>query len=81
VSASTQNQALSALLFLYKSVLLIEIDGLPPLVRARTPERLPVVLSREEVAALLRPLTGTMRLVVTLLYGRGCGWRSVSSRE
>jgi integron integrase len=71
VSASTQNQALSALLFLYRSVLLIEMDGLPPIVRARTPELLPVVLSREEVAALLRALTGTMRLVVTLLYGAG----------
>jgi integron integrase len=71
VSASTQNQALSAVLFLYKAVLAIEIGGVPPVVRARTPERLPVVLSRDEVTALLKPLAGTMRLVVTLLYGAG----------
>ena len=71
VSASTQNQALSAVLFLYKAVLAIEIGGVPPVVQARTPERLPVVLSRDEVTALLKPLAGTMRLVVTLLYGAG----------
>ena len=71
MSASTQNQALSAVLFLYKTVLAIEIGGVPPVVRARTPERLPVVLSRDEVTALLKPLAGTMRLVVTLLYGAG----------
>ncbi len=71
VSASTQNQALSAVLFLYRHVLGIELDGLPQIVRARTPERLPVVLSREEVSSLLRQLTGTMHLIVTLLYGAG----------
>ena len=71
VSASTQNQALSAVLFLYRNVLTIDIGGLPTIVRARTPERLPVVLSRDEVARLLAQLTGTMRLVVTLLYGSG----------
>jgi len=71
VSASTQNQALSAVLFLYKHVLAIDIGGIPPVVRARTPERLPVVLSRAEVSALLKPLGGTMHLVVTLLYGSG----------
>ena len=71
VSASTQNQALSAVLLLYKAVLAIEIGPVPPVVRARTPERLPVVLSREEIAALLKQLTGTMRLVVMLLYGTG----------
>jgi integron integrase len=71
VSASTQNQALSALLFLYKAVLAIEIGTVPPVVRARTPERLPVVLSREEVAAILKQLTGTMRIMVMLLYGTG----------
>jgi integrase len=54
-------------LFLYKAVLAIEIGGVPPVVRARTPERLPVVLSRDEVTALLKPLAGTMRLVVTAL--------------
>jgi len=71
ISASTQNQALSALLFLYKAVLTIEIGAVPPVVRARTPERLPVVLSREELAAILKQLTGTERLVVMLLYGAG----------
>ncbi len=71
VSASTQNQALSAVLFLYKHVLAIDIGAVPPVVRARTPERLPVVLSREEVAAILKQLTGTMRLIVMLLYGTG----------
>jgi len=71
VSASTQNQALSALLFLYKHVLTLEIGAVPPVVRARTPERLPVVLSRDEVGAVLKALNGTERLVVMLLYGAG----------
>jgi len=71
VSASTQNQALSALLFLYKQVLFVEIALVSPVVRARTPERLPVVLSRDEVGALLKQLTGTERLFVMLLYGTG----------
>ena len=71
VSASTQNQALSALLFLYKQVLAVEIGPVPAVVRARTPERLPVVLSRDEVGAVLTQLTGTERLVVMLLYGAG----------
>ena len=71
VSASTQNQALSALLFLYKDVLSIEVGEVPPVVRARTPERLPVVLSRDEIGAILRQLAGTERLIVMLLYGSG----------
>jgi len=71
VSASTQNQALSALLFLYKAVLAIEIAAIPPVVRARTPERLPVVLSREEIGAILEQVTGTKRLIVMVLYGSG----------
>jgi integron integrase len=71
VSASTQNQAFSALLFLYKQVLSVEIALVPPVVRARTPERLPVVLSRDEVGAILKQLTGTERLFVMLLYGTG----------
>ena len=71
VSASTQNQALSAVLFLYKHVLAIEIGTVPPVMRARAPERLPVVLSREEIATILKQLTGTMRLIVMLLYGTG----------
>jgi integron integrase len=71
VSASTQNQALSALLFLYKDVLAIGIGAIPPVVRARAPERLPVVLSREEIGAILKQLAGTERLIVMLLYGAG----------
>jgi integron integrase len=71
VSASTQNQALSALLFLYRNVLEIEMGAIAHVPRARTPERLPVVLSREEVTAVLKQLTGTMKLVCVLLYGAG----------
>jgi integron integrase len=71
VSASTQNQALSALVFLYRHVLAVELEGLPAIVRARTPERLPVVLSRDEVMNLLGHLSGPVHLVVTLLYGAG----------
>ena len=71
VSASTQNQALAGLLFLYKDVLHVDIGSVPPVVRARTPDRLPVVLSRDEVVALLKQLTGTERLIVMLLCGSG----------
>ena len=71
VSASTQHQALAGVLFLYKAVLHVEIGSVPPVVRARTPDRLPVVLSRDEVGALLKQLTGTERLIVKLLYGSG----------
>ena len=71
VSASTQNQALAGLLFLYKDVLNVEIGSVPPVVRARTPDRLPVVLSRDEIVAFLKQLTGTERLIVMLLYGSG----------
>ena len=71
VSASTQNQALSALLFLYRGVLGIDPGAMPPIVRARTPERLPVVLSRDEVAAVLGQLGGTMWIIAALLYGSG----------
>ncbi len=71
VSASTQNQALAALLFLYRRVLEIELADVAHVVRARMPERLPVVLSREEVRALLEHMEGTYRLIATLLYGSG----------
>jgi len=71
VSASTQNQALSALLFLYRQVLRQDVGDLPSVVRARTPERLPVVLSRDEVSSVLKQLDGATRLVVLLLYGSG----------
>ena len=71
VSASTQNQALSALLFLYKAVLEQPLPWLDNLVHARRPERLPVVLSQAEVRAILARLDGTLRLMVALLYGAG----------
>jgi integrase len=71
VAASTQNQALGALLFLYRDVLEVDRPWLDGVVRAKRPERLPVVLTREEVAAVLRPLTGVPRLMASLLYGSG----------
>jgi len=71
VSASTQNQALSALLFLYRAVLHKPLDDLADLVRAKRPRRLPVVLSRAQVRAVLSRLEGTHRIVATLLYGTG----------
>jgi integron integrase len=71
VSASTQNQALGAILFLYRHVLTRELEGLDGIVRARRPERLPVVLSRGEVRALLQLLPGVFRTIGTLLYGGG----------
>ena len=71
VAVSTQRQALSAILFLYRHVLKIEIDWLDDVVRARQPRRLPNVLSRGEVAAVLSHLQGTAQLVVLLLYGTG----------
>ena len=71
VAVSTQRQALSAILFLYRQVLKIEIDWLDDVVRARQPRRLPNVLSRDEVAAVLSRLEGIPQLVVLLLYGTG----------
>ena len=71
VSASTQTQALSALIFLYREVLHLDQGDLGGLIRAKQPTRLPVVLAREEVRSLLDRLDGTPRLVCTLLYGSG----------
>lgn len=71
VSASTQNQALSAILFLYKKVLQIELPWMDGVIRARRPQRLPVVLTREEVASVLAQLDGTLWLIASLLYGSG----------
>ena len=71
VSASTQNQALSALIFLYRHVLGRDLEGLDNAVRAKTPHRLPVVLSRDEVRALLGELDGIDAVVASLLYGTG----------
>ncbi len=71
VAAATQNQALSALLFLYKHVLGIGLPWLGDLVRAQRPVRLPVVLSEGEVRRLLDCAAGSARLMVGLLYGSG----------
>jgi len=68
---STQNQALAALLFLYRDVLGRELAGIDQVVRARRPRPLPVVLSRDEVRSVLAQLPPTPRLVGTLLYGGG----------
>jgi site-specific recombinase XerD len=78
-SASTQNQALAALLFLYKEVLGRELEWLGEIVHARRPRRLPVVLARREVASLIERLRGTPQLVASLLYGSGLA-RSRRSR-
>jgi len=71
VSASTQNQALSALLFLYGEVLHRPVAWMADLVRAKSPKRLPVVLTRDEARAILDKLDGTTALVCRLLYGSG----------
>jgi integron integrase len=71
VSASTQNQALSALVFLYREVLNKDFGFLDNLVRAKSPERLPVVLTEDEVRRLLAHLEGRNWLMASLLYGAG----------
>lgn len=71
VSASTQNQALSALLFLYREVLGQELPWMDDIRRAKRSERLPIVLSREEVAAVLDRMNGVTWLMASLLYGAG----------
>jgi integron integrase len=71
VAASSQNQALAALLFLYKEVLRQDIGWLKDVVRAKRPRRLPVVMTREEVKQVLSHMHGTPRLMALLLYGSG----------
>jgi integron integrase len=71
VAASTQNQAFNALLFLYREVLHQELGELGQVERAKRPERLPVVLTREEVDRLLAGMSGTFQLMAKLLYGTG----------
>ncbi len=73
VAASTQNQALSALLFLYKEVLQIELDGKIQASRAKAPQHLPVVLSKAETHRLLAEMNGVHLLMSRILYG--CGLR------
>lgn len=71
VSASTQNQALSAILFLYQEVLRRDLDWLQDVIRAKRPVRLPVVLTRDEVTAILAELHGAPWLMASLMYGSG----------
>lgn len=71
VAASTQNQALAAILFLYRHVIFYDIGDLSDVIRARKPVRLPVVLTREEVRAVLAQLEGRERVMASLLYGSG----------
>ena len=71
VSSSTQNQALCAILFLYRDVLGEEVPWLGNLVRARRSERFPVVLTIQEVRALIGRMNGTSQLIARLLYGTG----------
>jgi integron integrase len=71
VSASTQNQALHAILFMYRHVLKIDLPWLTEIERAKRPERIPVVLTREEVKRLLAQFDGTYWLIFSLLYGSG----------
>ncbi|MGP1680691.1 MAG: integron integrase [Burkholderiales bacterium] len=71
VAASTQNQALSALLFLYREVLQVDLPWMDGVVRAKRPKHVPLVLTETEVRALLAQLEGTRWLVVSLLYSSG----------
>jgi integron integrase len=71
VSASTQNQALAALLFLYRNILSIDLPWLDNVVRAKKPTRLPVVLTKEETRTLLAHLRQQEWLMASLLYGSG----------
>jgi len=71
ISSSTQNQALSALLFLYRHVIGREVGDLGKVIRARKPKLLPVVMTREEVKAVLGHLTGDIWLMASLIYGAG----------
>ena len=71
VSAATQNQAKSALLFLYRGVLGVELPWLDEVVAAKAPKRLPVVLTQTETRQLLNAMSGSMSIVASLLYGTG----------
>lgn len=73
VASSTQNQAFNALLFLYRTVLKKELEGQINAVRAKRPQWLPTVLSRQEARRVIEAMSGTQQLIVKLLYG--CGLR------
>jgi integron integrase len=75
VASATQNQALSALLFLYRDVLAQPLPWLDELERARRPARVPAVLTMSEIRRLLSNLDGTRWLMASLLYGAGLRWR------
>ena len=77
VAAATQNQALAALLFLYRDVLEIDLPWIENVVRARMPVRVPVVLPRQDVQRLLEELGGELHLIAQLLYGSGIHETSV----
>ena len=71
VSSSTHNQALSALLFLYKNVLEVDLPWLGEIKRPKRPRRLPVILTREEVISIVAHMEGTPALMARLMYGTG----------
>jgi integron integrase len=71
VTASTQNQALSAVLFLYKEILRTPLDWMDDIQRAKKPSRMPLVFTREEIHSILGNLEGTKWLMASLLYGAG----------
>ena len=71
VAAATQNQALSAILFLYRDVLGIDLPWMDKITRAKRPKRLPVVLTRQEVQRVLDEMSGVHGLMARLLYGSG----------
>ncbi len=71
LAASTQNQALSALVFLYEHVLEIPVGELNNLQRAKKPKRLPVVLSKEQALAIINEMNGVNQMVLELIYGAG----------
>jgi len=84
VSASTQNQAFNAIVFLYRHVLDKKLGTIAGVVRARKPKRLPVVLNHEEVCRILSEMSGVPRLMASLLYGSGLPSElpiSLASRE
>jgi len=71
VASSTQNQAYSAILFLYREVLRMELEGPIDSIRAKKPRRLPTVLSREELQRVIGAMSGVHQLMAKLLYGSG----------
>ena len=73
VAASPQNQALNAIVFLYKKVLKIELGDFGPMERAKRPKRLPIVLTKAEVSRILHVMTGIQGLMAKFTYG--CGLR------